>query len=285
MDDEAGPLAAALARAIARWDALGWPRPAAAVVSGSGLGIDLEPPAHGPIPLAELLPFAVHPIAGHAHTAEILLPRPDRPVLYLRGRLHLYQGYDPHQVVFPVRLAALLGVRALLLTNAAGGVDPSLRPGDLVLLADQINLTGASPLRGQLPAAWGPRFPDMTHAFDPHLRALARAAAARLGVPLRDGVYAGLAGPSYETPAEVRMLRTLGGDVTGMSTVLEVLAARHMGLACLGISLVSNAAAGLGPSPIDHAEVLAAGRAAAARLRTLLAALLADPELLPTRAE
>jgi purine-nucleoside phosphorylase len=281
VDDLASPLA----QSIARWDALGWPRPEVALVSGSGLGIDLQPPAHGPIPLAELLPFPVHPIAGHPHTAEILLPHPDRPVLYLRGRLHLYQGYDPHQVVFPVRLAALLCARALLLTNAAGGVDPSLRPGDLVLLADQINLTGASPLRGQLPPAWGPRFPDMTHAFDPRLRDLAHVTAARLGVPLRDGIYAGLAGPSYETPAEVRLLRTLGDDVTGMSTVLEVLAARHMGLACLGISLVSNAAAGLSASPIDHGEVLAAGRAAAGRLGALLAALLADPQLLPAAAE
>ncbi len=139
-----------------------------------------------------------------------------------------------------------------------------------------------SPLRGQLPPEWGPRFPDMTQAFDPRLAALARATAAGLGVPLAEGIYAGLAGPSYETPAEVRMLRTLGGDVTGMSTVLEVLAARHMGLACLGISLVANAAAGLAETPLDHAEVLAAGAAAAGRLRALLAALLSDPTLLPS---
>jgi purine-nucleoside phosphorylase len=270
-----------LAQAIARWDTLGWPRPAAVLVSGSGLGIDLEAPSHGPLPLADLVPFPIHPIAGHAHTAELLLPRPDRPVLYFRGRLHAYQGYDPHQVVFPIRLAALLGARALLLTNAAGGVDPSLRPGDLVLLSDQINLTGLSPLRGQLPPSWGPRFPDMTHAFDPRLRTLARAVARRLDVPLAEGVYAGLSGPSYETPAEVRMLQTLGAAVTGMSTVLEVLAGHPMGLACLGISVVANAAAGLTPSPISHEEVLAAGRAAAGRLQSLLAALLADPDLLP----
>lgn len=276
MDDLSSPLA----DAVARWDALGWPRPALALVSGSGLGIDLGPPTHGPIPLADLLPFPIHPIAGHPHTVEILLPHPDRPVLYFRGRLHAYQGYDPHQVVFPIRLAALLGARALLLTNAAGGIDPSLRPGDLVLLSDQINLTGLSPLRGQLPPSWGPRFPDMTQAFDPRLRALARATAQRLGIPLAEGVYLGLSGPSYETPAEVRMLRTLGAGVTGMSTVLEILAARPMGLACLGISLVSNAAAGLSDALIDHDEVLAAGRAAAAHLQALLAALLADPALL-----
>jgi len=269
-----------LAEAVTRWDALGWPRPAVAVVSGSGLGVEVAPAVRGPVPLAALLPFPVHAVEGHAHEADLLLPLPGRPVLYLRGRLHPYQGYDADQAVFPVRLAALLGAKVLILTNAAGGVDPTLRPGDLVLLRDQLNLTGMSPLRGQLPPEWGPRFPDMTRAFDPRLAELALAAAARLGIPLAQGVYAGLAGPSYETPAEVRMLRTLGADVTGMSTVLEVLAARHMGLACLGISLVSNAAAGLSEAPVDHAEVLAAGREAAARLRSLLAALLAEPALL-----
>jgi purine-nucleoside phosphorylase len=272
-------LAAPLAEAVARWDALGWPRPSVAVVSGSGLGIEIAPPVRGPIPLADLLPFPIHPIEGHAHAAELLLPLPDRPVLYLRGRLHTYQGYDANQTVFPVRLAALLGARVLVLTNAAGGVDPALRPGDLVLLRDQINLTGMSPLRGQLPPEWGPRFPDMTRAFDPRLAELARAGAARLGIPLAEGVYAGLAGPAYETPAEVRMLRTLGADVTGMSTVLEVLAARHMGLACLGISLVANAAAGLADAPIDHLDVLAAGRNAATGLAGLLGALLRSPDL------
>jgi purine-nucleoside phosphorylase len=274
-------LVAPLREAVARWDARGWPRPAVALISGSGLGVDLAPPAHGPIPLAEIVPFPVHAVEGHAHAVELLLPLPGRPVLYFRGRLHMYQGYDIHEVVFPVRLAALLGAKVLVLTNAAGGVSPELRPGDLVLLRDQINLTGMSPLRGQLPPEWGPRFPDMTHAFDPRLAALARSIAGDLGVPLAEGVYAGLAGPSYETPAEVRMLRTLGGDVTGMSTVLEVLAARHLGVACLGISLVSNAAAGLSDAPLDHAEVLAAASAAASRLQALLAALLQDPGLLP----
>jgi purine-nucleoside phosphorylase len=273
-------LIAALEEAVARWDALGWPRPAVAVVSGSGLGAEIAPPVHGPIPLADLLPFPIHPVEGHAHAAELLLPLPDRPVLYLRGRLHTYQGYDANQTVFPVRLAALLGAKTLVLTNAAGGVDPALRPGDLVLLRDQINLTGMSPLRGQLPPEWGPRFPDMTRAFDPRLAALARATATQLGIPLAEGVYAGLAGPAYETPAEVRMLRTLGADVTGMSTVLEVLAARHMGLSCLGISLVANAAAGLTDTPIDHAEVLAAGANAAVDLARLLGALLRSPDLL-----
>ncbi len=276
-------LAAALRHAVDRYGTLGWPRPVAAVVSGSGLGVEIVPAAHGPAPLSTLLPFPIHPVDGHAHEVELLLPAAGgaaRPILHFRGRLHLYQGYDAHQTVFPVRLAALLGARVLILTNAAGGVDPARRAGDLVLVRDQLNLTGTSPLRGQLPPAWGARFPDMTSAFDRRLAALARAAAAELGVEIAEGVYAGLSGPAYETPAEVRMLRTLGADLAGMSTVLEVLAARHMGLACLGISLVTNAAAGLGAGPLDHAEVLAAGTAAADRLRALLAALLSDPALL-----
>ena len=276
MDDVAAPLR----QAVARYDALGWPRPVAAVVSGSGLGVEIVAAARGPLPFADLLPFPIHPVEGHAHEVELLLPLAGRPVLHFRGRLHTYQGYDANQAVFTVRLAVLLGARTLIITSATGGIDPALRPGDLVLLRDQLNLTGMSPLRGQLPPEWGARFPDMTNAFDPRLAALALAAAARLDLPLAQGVYAGLAGPSYETPAEVRMLRALGADVTGMSTVLEVLAARHLGVACLGISLVANAAAGLGAGPLDHAEVLAAGGAAAARLRALLAALVSDPALL-----
>src|SRR6476659_5558228 len=141
-------LATPLAEAVVRWDDLGWPRPAVAVVSGSGLGIEIAAPARGPLPLAGLLPFPVHAVEGHAHEVDLLLPSPERPVAYFRGRLHAYQGYDAHQAVFPVRLAALLGARLLILTHAAGGVDPALRPGDLVLLRDQINLTGMSPLRG-----------------------------------------------------------------------------------------------------------------------------------------
>jgi len=283
MDDLIDDLTQPLKEAVERWDGLGWVRPAVALVSGSGLGVDLGERAHGPIGLDYFLPFPVHPVAGHAHEVEVLLPRPDRPVLYMRGRLHSYQGYSAHDTVFPVRLAALLGVKLLILTNATGGVNPSLAPGDLVLLRDQINLTGLNPLRGDLPPEWGPRFPDMSSAYDPAAAALVRTLAAELGIPLQEGVYAGLAGPSYETPAEVRMLAALGGDVTGMSTVLEVIAARHMGVRCLGLSLVSNAAAGVGSGPIDHAEVLATGRKAAETLARLLAALLAHPGLLESR--
>jgi purine-nucleoside phosphorylase len=148
-----------------------------------------------------------------------------------------------------------------------------------VLIKDHLNLTGLNPLRGQLPPEWGPRFPDMTNAYDPRLRELTLAVAGSLGIPLTEGIYAGLAGPSYETPAEVRMLRLLGGDVTGMSTVLEVIAAHHMGVRCLCVSMVSNPGAGLSDVTVTHQEVLAAGRAAAGNLRELLGAVLAAPGL------
>jgi purine-nucleoside phosphorylase len=206
-------------------------------------------------------------------------PVPGRPVLYFKGRLHSYQGYTANETVFPVRLAALLGAKALVMTNATGGLQPHHRPGDLVLIADHLNLTGLNPLRGQLPPEWGPRFPDMSAAYDLRLRALALRAAEELGIALAAGVYAGIAGPSYETPAEVRMLRLLGGDVVGMSTVLEVIAAHHMGLRCLALSMVSNPAAGLSEILLTHEEVLAAGQAAAGNLRELLRAVLRAPGL------
>jgi purine-nucleoside phosphorylase len=268
-----------LKEAVDRWDALGWARPQVAVVSGSGLAVDLGERIHGPISLEYLLPFSCHPVEGHPHEAEVLLPLPDRPVLYYRGRLHSYQGYSAYETVFPIRLAALLGVKVLILSNATGGLRPDQQPGDLMLIRDHINLIGLHPLRGQLPPDWGPRFPDMSHAYDPKLRSLMREIANGLGIPLSEGVYAGLSGPSYETPAEVRMLQTLGGDVAGMSTVLEVIAAHPMGVRCLGLSMISNPAAGLSDAPVVHADVLAAAEKAAAGLQKLLGALLRHPEL------
>ncbi len=271
--------AAELREGIDRYERLGWPRPDVALVSGSGLGVDLGEPVAGPVPLQDLIPFAVHAVVGHDLEVMALAPAAGRTVLYYRGRLHSYQGYDGHRTVYPIRLARLLGAKVLVMTNAVGGIRTDLSPGDLVLISDQINLTGLNPLRGEPPPEWGPRFPDMVNAFDPELRRLAREHADRLGIALTDGVYAALAGPSYETPAEVRMLRTLGADITGMSTALEVIAARHMGMRCVSISLVSNAAAGVTGEPLDHEEVLAAGRAAASDVQRLLGALLADPHL------
>jgi purine-nucleoside phosphorylase len=273
-------LARELDQAVAAWDARGWPRPDVLLVSGSGLAVDLGAPLVPPAPLAELLPFAVHELEGHPHRYELLQPVAGRTVLYLRGRLHAYQGYDAAQVVFPVRLARLLGAAVLVMTNAAGGVRLDLAAGDLLLIEDQINLSGLNPLRGEPPAAWGPRFPSLEQAYDARLRALVAQLAAQQGLRLATGVYLGLPGPSYETPAEVRMLRALGADVVGMSTVLEVIAARHMGMRCVALSLVSNLGAGCSPTPLDHGEVMAAGLAAARELGALLGAVVRHPDLL-----
>ncbi|MCB1007987.1 MAG: purine-nucleoside phosphorylase [Acidobacteria bacterium] len=268
-----------LAEAAERWRRLGRPAPSVALVAGSGLAVDLGPPTAGPEPLADWLPFPVRAVPGHGHELELVEPAPGLGVLYFRGRVHAYQGYTAAEVVFPVRFAALLGVRTLVVTNASGGVRAEWPAGTLAAISDQINLTGLSPLVGEPPEAWGVRFPDMLGAYDPELRALALEHAERLGRPLAEGVYAGLLGPSYETAAEVRMLRAMGADMVGMSTVLEVIAARHLGVRCLGLSLVSNPGAGVTPTPLTHEEVLEAGRIAADRVRELLGALLADPRL------
>jgi len=268
-----------LEAAVARWRSLGRPAPALALVAGSGLAVDLGAPLAGPEPLADWLPFEVRTVPGHRHEVELIEAAAGRPVLYFRGRLHSYQGYEPAEVVYPVRLAARLGARVLVMTNAAGGVRPEWPAGTLAAISDQLNLTGRSPLSGEPPAHWGPRFPDLVDAYDAALRALAREHAARLGFELAEGVYAGLPGPAYETPAEVRMLRTMGADLVGMSTVHEVVAARHLGLRCLVVSLVANPASGVSTSALTHEEVLAAGQAAGGRVRALLAALLADPRL------
>jgi len=270
---------AELVEAVARWRSLGRPTPDIALVAGSGLAVDLGAPAAGPEPLAQWLPFPVHSVAGHRHEIELLEVAGGRQVLYFRGRIHGYQGYTPAEVVFPVRFAALLGAKVLLMTNAAGGVRPEWPAGTLAAVSDQLNLTGANPLAGEPPAEWGARFPDMVDAYEPAFRELALRHARLLGFELAEGVYAGLAGPSYETPAEVRMLRTLGADLVGMSTVHEVIAARHLGMRCLVLSLVANPGAGVTDAPLHHEEVLEAGRQAAVRVRGLIAALLADPGL------
>src|SRR3954454_4874639 len=223
--------------AVERFDLLGWPRSEVTVACGSGVGVGLDERTHGPVQLDFLLPFPAHAVEGHQHAGEMFEPLPGRHVLYYRGRLHSYQGYSANDTVFPVRLAALLGSKVLVMTNATGGLQLHHRAGDLVLLKDHLNLTGLNPLRGQFPPEWGPRFPDMTTAYDPRLRALTLKLAGELGIPLSEGVYAGLAGPSYETPAEARMLQILGGDVAGMPTVREVIAPRHMGMRCLCVSM------------------------------------------------
>ncbi len=273
-------LVAELKHAVRAWDERGWPRPQVMLVAGSGLGSELGDPIEPPCPWSELLPFSARGIEGHSLQVELLRPEGGPIVLYSRGRLHAYQGFTPAQVVFPVRLAALLGVQVLLLTNSAGGLRSTQRAGDLVVLRDHLNLTGMNPLWGRFPAAWGTQFPDMSSAYDPQLHCLILATGQKLGVALSEGIYAGVGGPSYETPAEVRMIGQMGADVVGMSTVLEVIAAHHMGVRCAGLSFISNSAAGVTDEVLDHEDVLERGKQAAGKVRKLLAGVVSHPDLL-----
>jgi purine-nucleoside phosphorylase len=209
-------------------------------------------------------------VAGH-HGQLRSLRAGDHRVLLLIGRTHLYEGRSPAEVVHPVRTAVIAGARVVILTNAAGGLDPSMRPGQAVLIRDHLNLIGASPLSGpEPPAGYRGRFVDLTDLYPVKLRTLAK----QVDPALTEGVYAALGGPHYETPAEVAMLRRAGADLVGMSTALEAIAAHHLGASVLGISLVTNLAAGVSPTPLDHEEVLAAGAAAAPYLVELLAGVL-----------
>ncbi len=199
--------------------------------------------------------FPTSTVAGHAGKLAVGLFE-NRPVAMMSGRVHLYEGYSAAQVAFPVRLLRLLGVQTVILTNAAGGVNSRFTSGALMLITDHINLTGHNPLVGPNDSRFGVRFPDMTNTYAPHLLDAARRSAARTGVSLDEGIYLGLLGPTYETPAEVRMVRLLGGDAVGMSTVTEAIAANHMGMHVLGISCITNMAAGMLPQPLHHAEVM-----------------------------
>lgn len=259
-----------------RWLDAGRPRPEALLVTGSGLSLDLGAPAAGPWPFEDLLPFDVEAVEGHEATIELVETPDGRFLLYCRGRLHAYQGYTPAQVVYLVRLAALLGAGSLVITNAAGSLRRDSPPGSIVVLSDHVNLTGLNPLRGRLPASWGPRFPDLADAYDPALRRRFVELGHDAGIPVGDGVYLGLLGPSYETPAEIRAYQTLGVDLVGMSTVLEVIAASHMGLRVLGFSLVTNMGVGLVDGPVDHEDVLRVGSSAAADVARLTSDLIAD---------
>ena len=248
--------------------------PSVAVVLGSGLGgvADSLTGARS-ISYASLPCFPETTVAGHPGrlvAGEIGA----QTTLLLCGRVHGYEGYPPSEVGFGVRVVAALGVRTLIVSNAAGAVDPAFSPGEIVAISDHINLTSASPLSGPNDERLGPRFVDMTDAYDPALRARAAAVApAAVGRPLREAIYAGMAGPAYETPAEVRLLRTLGAGLVGMSTVHEVITARHAGLSVLGLSLVANPAAGVSPGPLRHEDVTRAAAAGAGALWRLVSAV------------
>jgi purine-nucleoside phosphorylase len=241
------------------------------VVLGSGwrAGADRLGDVVCEMPTTELPGFPPATVVGHAGTLRSVRTAGGRHVLVLVGRVHGYEGHDPRVVVHAVRTAHAAGCRAAVLTNAAGAVRADLAVGQPVLISDHINLTGRSPVGDAIPATVPSRFVDLTDAYAERLRSLARS----VDPALPEGVYAGLPGPHYETPAEVRMLRTLGADLVGMSTVWETIAARHLGMEVLGLSLVTNLAAGVAATPLSHEEVLAAGRAAESPLADLLAAL------------
>jgi purine-nucleoside phosphorylase len=212
-------------------------------------------------------------VPGHAGCLQIG-PAGGKTVAVLRGRVHVYEGHPLDRVVFPARVLARLGVKTAILTNAAGGLNPDYRPGDLMMLSDHLNLLGADPLAGPDGDALGPRFLDLAKLYDPELRASARAAAQRLGIPLREGVYAAAHGPCYETPAEARMIRGLGADAVGMSTVPEAIALHQCGVRVLAFSGITNVAAGLASAPLRHEDVLAANHRLANTLAGLVKAAL-----------
>jgi purine-nucleoside phosphorylase len=249
-------------------------RPEVAIVLGSGLGAfadrieDAVTIAYGDIPH-----WPPATIVGHA--GRLVAGRiGSRSVAVLSGRAHYYEGHDLATVVFGVRVLGLLGVRVLILTNAAGGVNTSFAQGALMLIDDHINLMGANPLMGPNDDRFGPRFPDMTEVYSRRLQLVAGAAAEAAGLPLAHGIYAALHGPSYETPAEIRYLRAIGADAVGMSTVPEAIAARHMGIEVLGISCITNMAAGVLPQPLVHDEVMETARRVAGQFIGLLEAIL-----------
>lgn len=258
-------------------------QPRIGLILGSGLGALADAvEAEAVIPYQDLPYWPVSTVAGHA--GRLILGRLEgRPVMVMQGRAHYYEGYSMAQVTLPVRVMQRMGVEMLIVTNAAGAVNPDFQPGDLMLIVDHLNLigmAGPNPLRGPNLDAFGPRFPDMSQAYDRALMALAREVAREEGLPLREGVYVSLAGPSFETPADLRFLRTVGVDAVGMSTVPEVIVARHGSTRVLGISGISNKANLDGNTVTTHEEVLAAGKLLAPRLTALVRGVLRRLEAL-----
>jgi purine-nucleoside phosphorylase len=244
--------------------------PDVAIVLGSGLGDFTAALGEATtFEYGEIPNWPASKVVGHAGKL-VVGTLAGKRVAALSGRVHFYEGHDLRTVTFAVRTLGLLGVRTLILTNAAGGINLSFSPGTLMLMDDHINLMGGNPLVGPNEDRFGPRFPDMTEVYSKRLRALATEAARAQGIEVAHGVYVGLQGPSYETPAEIRFLRTIGADAVGMSTVPEAIAARHMGIEVLGISCISNPAAGVLPQPLVHDEVMEVARRVRVKFATLL---------------
>jgi purine-nucleoside phosphorylase len=249
-------------------------RPKIGLVLGSGLGAFADSLTDSTkVSYADIPSFPQSTAIGHA--GQLVIGNAGQvAVAAMQGRVHLYEGYSAQQVAFPIRVFARMGVRAVILTNAAGGINLGYSQGALVLIRDHINLQGSNPLVGPNDDRFGPRFPDMTHAYSRDYRKIAAEEAARLKITLHEGVYAALLGPSYETPAEIEYLRRIGADLVGMSTVAEVIAARHMGLNVLAISCVTNMAAGILDQPLSHAEVMETGERVKSTFEALLRAVL-----------
>jgi purine-nucleoside phosphorylase len=249
-------------------------RPRVGLVLGSGLGAFADDLAEAVrIPYAEIPGFPHSTAIGHA--GQLVIGKSGHvPVAVMQGRVHLYEGYSAAEVAFPTRVLGRMGIRALILTNAAGGINPAYGQGALVMLSDHINLQGQNPLTGANDERFGPRFPDMTYTYSKRFREIALEEAKKHSIAPHEGVYAALAGPSYETPAEIRYLRMIGADLVGMSTVPEAIAARHMGIELLAISCVTNMAAGILDKALDHGEVLEVGRRVMGDFVALLRAVL-----------
>jgi purine-nucleoside phosphorylase len=250
------------------------PAPEAAIVLGSGLG-DFTASLRDAtsLPYQDIPNWPRSAVVGHAGTL-VAGTLAGRRVVALSGRAHYYEGHTLQTAAFATRVAGRLGVRTILLTNAAGGINLGFKPGTLMAIDDHINLMGSSPLFGPNDERFGPRFPDMTEAYSKRLRQVADAAAASRGIALAHGIYAAMHGPSYETPAEIRFLRTIGADAVGMSTVPETIVARHMGMEVLGISCITNPAAGVLPHPLVHDEVMEVARRVRAEFSALLEAVI-----------
>lgn len=249
--------------------------PSVAIVLGSGLGAFADELTESTsIAYKEINGFAQATVEGHAGRL-VIGKAGEVPVAAMQGRFHFYEGYSLEEVTFPIRVLKSLGVRTLILTNAAGSLNTEFTPGSLMVISDHINLMGVNPLIGRNDERFGPRFPDLTSTYDPDLQNIVIHEANALNIDLRRGVYAALTGPSYETPAEIHMVRTMGADAVGMSTVPEAIVARHMDMRVIGISCITNLAAGVSNRPVDHSQVIATGERVREQFTELLRRVIA----------